>query len=198
MDTITRIFSNVETNRRSDGWLELRYDDAIRTVFQSAATAASAPLGESGSGALQLKGTGITPMSCTTPECIRGVPPVQQELVPSVEQLDVQIQFWMELQATAHIEATEGGRSCLIVRASGARVEIPIIDLPLGTDRAFKDMAKYCHDAKMGGCVAFHVYRITEATGPLAELENRCIALPIPFKLVKVATVATGRIRSSA
>jgi hypothetical protein len=193
MNTITRIFSSVARNERSDGWLELRYDDAIRVMMplgrEVAAPAAASPLGEPAAGSLHLQGTGITSLSCTSPDCIRGVPPVQQP--PD------QVQFWMELQATPHIEAMDGAPSCLIARGSTAQIAIPILDAALGTDWALcNEMKRYRQRAQMVRSVAFHVYLISVAPAWLGALQDKRIALPIPSELV--AAAGGERMRSSA
>jgi hypothetical protein len=190
---ITRIFSSVARNERGDGWLELRYDDAIRVVMplrpQIAMPAPSSLLDDQAADVLRLQGTGITSLSCPNPNCVRGVPPVEQG--------SDQIQFAMQMQATAHIEAMDGGPSCLIACGSSARVAIPIVDASLGTDWALcNEMKKYRQRAQMAHGVAFHVYLIAVAPAPLAALQNKRIALPIPSELV--AAVGGDWMRSSA
>jgi hypothetical protein len=193
MDTIVRKFSSVAYKERVDGWIELQYDDAIRVAMAPgslvAAPAAGSPLGEPAPGWLRLEGTGVTSLSCTTPDCIRGVPPVQQQ--------PEQGAFWMELQATAQIDAMDGESSCLIASGSRARIAIPIFDAALGTDHALcSAMKNYRKGARMTRCVGFHVYLISAAPAALGALQNKRIALPIPSELV--ATARSVRMRSSA
>lgn len=195
MTTITRKFSSVSNEERIGGWLELRYDDAIRAVMplgaQSVAPATGSPLGEQAPGSLRLQGTGVTSFSCTDPKCVNGVPPLQHQPAE-------QIQFWMELQGAADVEVMDGGLSCLIVRGSTAQIAIPMFDASLGTDRALCDeLKKYRKRVAMTGCVAFHVYLITGAPDSLAVLQGKRIALAIPPEHVMAAAIAE-RIRSSA
>ncbi|HEX3764309.1 MAG TPA: hypothetical protein VHW23_36695 [Kofleriaceae bacterium] len=193
MTTIMRKFLNVAMTERTDGWLELRYDDAIRAVMPGelqVAMPAGSPLGDPASGAIRLQGTGITSLSCTEPDCIKGVPPLQH--APPE-----QIPFWMELQA-ADVEVMDGGTSCLIVRGSTAQIAVPMFDAALGADGMLCGGLKaYRKSAAMVGCVAFHVYLITTAPDPLAVLRGKRIALPIPSHLV-AAAASVQRIRSSA
>lgn len=195
MDTIARKFSNVVKRERTDGWLELSYDDRIRVAMslgpRVAAPAAGSPLGEQAAGSLRLQGTGITSLSCPNPNCIRGVPPVEQP--------PEQIQFWMELNAPAEIKAMDDGTSCLITEGTSARIAIPIFDASIGTEAALcNELKKYRQRAGMVGCVAFHVYLIAAAPAPLAALQNKRIALAIPSELVVAAADGAARIRSSA
>jgi len=193
---ITRKFLNVAMTERTDGWLELHYDNAIRAVMpdglQTTAPGAGSPLGDPAPGVIRLQGTGITALSCQDPNCIKGVPPLQQE--PSD-----QIPFWMELPAGADIEAVAGGDSCLIIPGSLAQVAVPMFDASLVSDGALCDELKaYRKRAAMVKCVAFHVYTVTTAPDPLATLQGKRIALAIPSQFVAAAAASVARIRSSA
>jgi hypothetical protein len=194
MTTIARKFLNVAMTERTDGWLELRYDDAIRVVIPvglQVMPAAGSPLGDPAPGAIRLQGTGITSLSCTEPDCIKGVPPVRHD-PPE------QIPFWMDLQA-ADVQAMDGGSSGLIVGGGAVQIAVPMFDGALGADGALRDDLKaYRESAAMMGCVAFHVYLITIAPAPLGVLQGKRIALPIPSHFVAAATASVERIRSSA
>jgi hypothetical protein len=184
METIMRKFSSVVFTERA-GWLEVLYDDAIRVTMALgspiAVPDAGSPLGEQAPGSLRLAGAGLTSMSCTSPECIRGVPPVKKppDLVP----------FSVDLQAT-DFEVIDGEWPCLVISASTGRIAIPIFDAALDPDDLCKAMTKYrnpdmrvpCqHEAP---CMGFHVYLISAAPAPLEALQNKHIALPIPSEIV--------------
>jgi hypothetical protein len=194
MDTIMRNFSSIVTKQRDDGWLELSYDDSIRVAMARrppvTAAASGSPLGEPATGLLRLQGTGIASVTCPDPDCIKGIPPLRKE--PD------QVVFWMDLPETAAIESMDGWPSCLIIPGSGGRIAVPIFDAVSGTEWAEGDeLTAYRKRIRSGERVAFHVYRIAVAPGPLAALQNRRIALPIPCELV-ISAGAVVRIRSSA
>lgn len=182
-------FSSVESNVQNEGWLELRYDNAIRVVMplglQVAAPAAGSPLGAQAASSLQLQGSGITPLSCTEPDCVKGVPSVTQPLPTDLSQV------WIDLLVAANLEVTDCGAPCLVIRGSGEQIAIPMFDAWVGTGKALeRALAGSCKLFGMKECVAYHVYLITDAPVPLAALRNKLIALPIPGECVEVPAAA--------
>lgn len=193
-DTIKNLFSTVLLKKRNDGWIELSYDDVIRVMTPRrpnvAGAAAAPPLGEQLPGSFRLQGEGIISLSCTTPDCVKGIPPVQK--APDLAA------FWMEIQMTSEIQAPANDQPRLVGSVSGSQISIPIFEMSLGTDQTLcHELKKYRQRAGVIGRVAYHVYAITDAPAELAALRNKRIALPIPSEQV-VAAADLARVRSSA
>lgn len=148
--------------------VERSYYDVIRVVAATRLDGVTPP------GVVRLTGSSAVSLSCTTPSCTSGTPP-----------LTVSDPSFLDIQATARVDTPSSGGRRLLVESNGLQLSIPVLDVPLEArlneqDGLRRALAAYRAGANMTEHGDFHVYWIADAPAGLSQLVSTWIAIPVP------------------